>query len=127
MPTLVSFDERRQNVQAIVLRSTRLRVPQALDLGKGRLVVFTGSNRANGHFSNFPGVDCVVLRVSSNEAYENDLEIVADCDDESILVSRDVENDSPAFENAGGTVLTLEVGRRGPGCSLSFTMPGKEW
>lgn len=65
------------------------------------------------HFNGF-GVNQIVLGVRADEFHVNSLEAIGHRHHQSIVIALDVEHDPAILQNAGTTVLRLDVRRLAP-------------
>ena len=71
-------------------------------------------------------VDGIVLLMRSDELDKQDALAEQDLADEPVFIPANVEDGSSPLENARAAILSLDVLRRLPGCSLGLMVPGPE-
>ena len=72
-------------------------------------------------------IDGVVLLVRADELHENNPVRVVDGRDESVLVTSDIEDHAPLFQDPRGTKVGLDVGRGLPLGLEDVAVPGEKW
>lgn len=69
----------------------------------------------------------IMLFMRTNEFDEDTLMHIGDCHNKSVVISLDVKNNSPVFQNTGASELRLDIRRLGPFRMLDFIYPGLQW
>jgi len=72
------------------------------------------------------GINSVVLFVSANELDVNQAKFVGNSGYQPLIVSLDVEHDPAVFQDAGVSVMGLDVCGLRPVCFTGFVMPSQQ-
>ncbi len=125
MLILLTLNEHGQDIPFIVLGLARLSAEESFE-------AFNSAEYSAAVFITFSllivglRVYGIVLLMCSDELDKQDALAEQNLADEPVLVPANVENDSSPFENARAAILSLDVLRSLPGCSLRLMVPGLE-